>query len=207
LPAVASAPDFAFKSGTAINLFLRDMPRLSVDIDLTYLPVSDRNAALTDVRYQLATIAEGLKRTVPGVNVQLVEGDAPKLLVDKTGARIKVEPSVVIHGNQALRIPREFELKGEEAILRKEGDRLIIEPIRKGRLLALLASLKPLEETFPDVEEDSRPWTTWIFRCIRCVGKARLLASPAMPPRAPTSGVPASARNRVSSAPIAPIVR
>jgi antitoxin VapB len=59
--------------------------------------------------------------------------------------------------NQALRIPREFELQGDQAILRKEGDRLIIEPIRKGRLLALLASLKPLEETFPDVDKDLAP--------------------------------------------------
>lgn len=59
--------------------------------------------------------------------------------------------------NQALRIPREFELEGDEAILRKERDRLIIEPIRRGRLLALLASLKPLEETFPDVDKDLAP--------------------------------------------------
>jgi len=59
--------------------------------------------------------------------------------------------------NQAVRIPREFELEGDEAILRKEGDRLIIEPIRKGRLLALLASLEPLDETFPDVDEDLAP--------------------------------------------------
>ena len=56
--------------------------------------------------------------------------------------------------NQALRIPREFELEGDEAVLRKEGDRLIIEPVRKGRLLAVLASLEPLEEAFPDVDED-----------------------------------------------------
>lgn len=56
--------------------------------------------------------------------------------------------------NQALRIPREFELEGKEAILRKDGDRLIIEPVRKGRLLALLASLEPVEEVFPDVDED-----------------------------------------------------
>ena len=47
--------------------------------------------------------------------------------------------------NQALRIPREFELEGDEAILRKEGDRLIVEPVRKGRLLRLLASLAPLD--------------------------------------------------------------
>jgi antitoxin VapB len=56
--------------------------------------------------------------------------------------------------NQAVRIPREYELEGEEAILRKEGDRLIIEPVRKGRLLEILASLPPLEVPFPDVDED-----------------------------------------------------
>jgi len=59
--------------------------------------------------------------------------------------------------NQALRIPREFELKGDEAILRKEGDRLIVEPIRKGRLLALLATLEPLDELFPDVDQSLGP--------------------------------------------------
>ncbi len=91
LPVIANAPDFALKGGTAINLFLRDMPRLSVDIDLTYLPVSDRNAALTDIRSQLATIAEAIQRSIPGAKVQLVESDAPKLLVDKSGARIKAE--------------------------------------------------------------------------------------------------------------------
>jgi antitoxin VapB len=56
--------------------------------------------------------------------------------------------------NQALRIPREFELEGDEAILRKEGDRLVIEPVRKGHLLNLLAGLEPLEEDFPDVDAD-----------------------------------------------------
>ncbi len=55
--------------------------------------------------------------------------------------------------NQALRIPREFELEGEEAVIHKEGDRLIVEPVRKGKLLALLETLEPLKETFPDVDE------------------------------------------------------
>tara|TARA_R110002110_G_scaffold111137_2_gene276803 strand:- start:2460 stop:2702 length:243 start_codon:yes stop_codon:yes gene_type:complete len=59
--------------------------------------------------------------------------------------------------NQALRIPREFELEGQEAIIHKEGDRLIVEPIRKGRLLALLASLDPLTEPFPDIDDDLPP--------------------------------------------------
>ena len=59
--------------------------------------------------------------------------------------------------NQALRIPREFELEGEEAIVRKEGDRLIVEPVRKGRLLSLLSNLEPITEPFPDVDEDLPP--------------------------------------------------
>lgn len=59
--------------------------------------------------------------------------------------------------NQALRIPREFELPGDEAIIRKEGDRLIVEPVKKPGLLALLAALEPLDEAFPDVDEALLP--------------------------------------------------
>jgi len=55
--------------------------------------------------------------------------------------------------NQAVRIPREFELPGEEAIMRKEGDRLIIEPVPPRSLLALLATLSPIEEDFPTIDE------------------------------------------------------
>ena len=55
--------------------------------------------------------------------------------------------------NQALRIPREFELSGDEAIIRKEGDCLIVRPVQKNSLLAVLASLEPLEEDFPSVDE------------------------------------------------------
>jgi antitoxin VapB len=49
--------------------------------------------------------------------------------------------------NQAHRIPREFELDGDEAIVRKEGNRLIVEPMRKGGVIALLAALQPFDET------------------------------------------------------------
>lgn len=54
--------------------------------------------------------------------------------------------------NQALRIPRDLELPGREAILRKEGSRLILEPVAKPSLLSILARLKPLEEDFPPVD-------------------------------------------------------
>jgi len=55
--------------------------------------------------------------------------------------------------NQAVRIPREFELPGEDAIIRKEGERLIIEPTPPKSLLALLATLAPLEEDFPPIAD------------------------------------------------------
>jgi antitoxin VapB len=55
--------------------------------------------------------------------------------------------------NQAVRIPREFELEGAEVLIRKEGDSLILTPIRKNRLLDLLASWAPLDEGVPEVED------------------------------------------------------
>jgi antitoxin VapB len=58
--------------------------------------------------------------------------------------------------NRAVRIPREFEFPGDQAIMRKEGDRLIIEPIGPQSLLALLATLKPLDEDFAPIH-DSPP--------------------------------------------------
>jgi len=53
--------------------------------------------------------------------------------------------------NKAVRIPREFEFPGEDAIMRKEGDRLVIEPVPTKSLLALLAKLAPLPEDFPPI--------------------------------------------------------
>lgn len=55
--------------------------------------------------------------------------------------------------NQAVRIPREFELPGNEAVMRKEGDRLIIEPAQPTSLLGVLARLGPLDEDFPPLPE------------------------------------------------------
>jgi antitoxin VapB len=56
--------------------------------------------------------------------------------------------------NQAVRIPREFELPGDDAIMRKDGNKLIIEPAPPRSLLALLATLSPLEESLPSIPDD-----------------------------------------------------
>jgi antitoxin VapB len=55
--------------------------------------------------------------------------------------------------NQAVRIPGEFELPGDEAIMHRDGDRLVIEPVRKRGLLALLKTMKPLKVDFPEFDD------------------------------------------------------
>jgi antitoxin VapB len=54
--------------------------------------------------------------------------------------------------NQALRIPRDLELPGREAVVRKEGQRLVVEPLAKPSLLSVLATLKPIDEDFPPID-------------------------------------------------------
>jgi hypothetical protein len=62
LPHVATETCFALKGGTAINLFVRDLPRLSVDIDLVYLPIENRETSLIGIRSALSRIAQKVRR-------------------------------------------------------------------------------------------------------------------------------------------------
>jgi len=55
--------------------------------------------------------------------------------------------------NQAVRIPVEFELPGDEAVMHRDGDRLVLEPVRKRGLVALLQTMKPLNEKLPDIDD------------------------------------------------------
>jgi predicted nucleotidyltransferase component of viral defense system len=99
LPALSAADCFALKGGTAINLFVRDLPRLSVDIDLAFLPLSSRDEALAVTRDALAAMAERAQRTVP--DLRIVDGgsaDSPKLIAATGRAQIKIEPNPVLRG-------------------------------------------------------------------------------------------------------------
>jgi len=102
LPLVFQEPCFALKGGTAINLFVRDLPRLSVDIDLTYLPVEDRDASLAAIDAALRRIADAIEKALPGAAVVRGKGGAQavidKLLVRADGAVIKVEVTPVLRG-------------------------------------------------------------------------------------------------------------
>jgi predicted nucleotidyltransferase component of viral defense system len=100
LPFVAEQKVFALKGGTAINLFVRDMPRLSVDIDLTYLPVQPRPQSLTAIDQAMKTIAARVADTFAGaeISTSVVEGAITTLYVKIDKAQIKIEVTPVLRG-------------------------------------------------------------------------------------------------------------
>jgi len=102
LPFVHEEECFALKGGTALNFFIRDFPRLSVDIDLVYLPLEDRPATLQGIEAGLERIARKVERAL-GANVRrqrLKEGNQVHKLFIRgiNGAEIKVEPNLIIRG-------------------------------------------------------------------------------------------------------------
>ena len=102
LPFIATEKCFALKGGTAINLFVRDMPRLSVDVDLTYLPIEPREKSLKYISEALRRISSSIEKTMHGTKIQFGYGagnkNIAKLFVRSTDAQIKIEPNQVIRG-------------------------------------------------------------------------------------------------------------
>jgi predicted nucleotidyltransferase component of viral defense system len=100
LPIITREEAFALKGGTAINLFVRDLPRLSIDIDLTYLPIGDRVAALSAINEGLKRIKTTVQQQIAGARVVGPQNSvAPRLFVEVGSARVKVEPNIVIRGS------------------------------------------------------------------------------------------------------------
>jgi predicted nucleotidyltransferase component of viral defense system len=97
LPEVAKETCFAMHGGTAINLFVRDMPRLSVDIDLTYVEIAERTATLDGINAALIRIKERIEDLRPTMRVQH-KANICKLQVDEHGVIIKIEVNMVGRG-------------------------------------------------------------------------------------------------------------
>ena len=97
LPEVAKEPCFALHGGTAINLFVRNMPRLSVDIDLTYIPTEDRQLALVNIAKALERVKRSIEMLIPNVRV-LHRQEVAKLLISSQGVDIKLEVNLVGRG-------------------------------------------------------------------------------------------------------------
>lgn len=101
LPHVAAEDRFALKGGTAINFFVRDLPRLSVDIDLTYLPVEPRKETLLGIAEALVRIRTRISRAVPDATIHegRYEGTLSKLFLRNSSNEVKIEPNLVMRGS------------------------------------------------------------------------------------------------------------
>ncbi len=102
LPIVGQQSCFALKGGTAINLFVRDLPRLSVDIDLAYLPMADRNQALAEIDTALRAIAAEVNQRLPECQVtgqpSRESQSLLKLNIARPDAVVKIEVTPVLRG-------------------------------------------------------------------------------------------------------------
>lgn len=100
LPFLNDEPCFALKGGTAINLFVQPFPRLSVDIDLAYLPLEPRDKALHRCRQALQRLAQAIGTQLPGVKAELQDNrrDELRILVRRGRSQVKVEVSPVLRG-------------------------------------------------------------------------------------------------------------
>ncbi|RVU18483.1 nucleotidyl transferase AbiEii/AbiGii toxin family protein [Methylobacterium oryzihabitans] len=101
LPFAGAERCFALKGGTAINLFYRDLPRLSVDIDLTYLPIKERAESLADIDAALNRIARAIEAELPGVRTSRIAGGGgadTRILVRQGATEVKIETSPVTRG-------------------------------------------------------------------------------------------------------------
>lgn len=103
LPWIMQEDVFALKGGTAINFFWRDYPRLSVDIDLAYIKVQDRDLSLLEISDRLASIKVRLEGFFPGINIVFKKEKnnvlAYALIIRYEDATVKVEVNTVIRGN------------------------------------------------------------------------------------------------------------
>jgi len=189
LPEVAKENCFALHGGTAINLFVRNMPRLSVDIDLTYLPIEDRETSLKRIAEALERIKRNIEKVVPGARI-VPRFDAGKLHISANKVDVKLEVNLVNRGIMAEskemslceKAQTEFEafcaisvvpigqlfggkivaaldrqhprdLFDVKYMLEKEG---FTQEIKKGFLLCLLCSDRPINEIIAPNIQDQR---------------------------------------------------
>ena len=97
MPAVYQIKHFAIHGGTAINLFHQDMPRYSIDIDLTYIPIEPRSKSLENINQLLRMLKASIERTLPGISV-IHKEDVYKLQCSLNGAMVKIEVNATKRG-------------------------------------------------------------------------------------------------------------
>jgi predicted nucleotidyltransferase component of viral defense system len=143
LPEIAAEECFALHGGTAINLFVRDMPRLSVDLDLTYLPIEDRATSLTGIARALQSARDRIAGRLPNVRVT-DNPDHSKLLCSRLGVQIKVEVNTTMRGSLGEPIVRVLSEKTQETFERFAEMRVLpIGQLYGGKICAALDRQHP----------------------------------------------------------------
>ena len=97
LPFIGKESCFALHGGTAINFFRNDMQRLSVDIDLTYIPIEDRETSIKSIQKALLNCKKRIETSLPNTQV-IFKSDLAKFYVNNKNASIKVEVNLIKRG-------------------------------------------------------------------------------------------------------------
>ena len=144
LPIVMEEGVFAVHGGSAINLFLRNLPRYSVDIDLTYIPLAERQESIDDINRHLKSIADKAKRAFRGMHV-IPNTATCKLLCEYQGKQVKVEVNQTkrgIVGGKLLHLPL-AEKAQEEFGMYCEADIVPLSLLYGGKIAAALSRQHP----------------------------------------------------------------
>ena len=146
MPIVMEEGVFAVHGGTAINLFLKNLPRYSVDIDLTYTPLADRNRSLEDINLHLKSIKEKAEKAFKGMHI-VPKYDICKLLCEYRGKQVKVEVNQTkrgLVGGEAITMPLSDKAQ-EEFGLYCEANIVPLTQLYGGKIAAALSRQHPRE--------------------------------------------------------------
>lgn len=144
MPIVMEEGVFTVHGGTAINLFLKDLPRYSVDIDLTYIPLADRKQSLEDINLHLASICEQAKKAFKGIHIK-PNYDTSKLLCEWRGKQVKVEVNQTkrgLVGGEATTVPLSDKAQNEFGLY-CEANIVPLTQLYGGKIAAALSRQHP----------------------------------------------------------------
>ena len=144
IPIVMEEEVFAIHGGTAINLFLKDLPRYSVDIDLTYIPLADRQTSLDDINLHLKSIADKAKKAFKGMHI-VPNFNTCKLLCEYLGKQVKIEVNQTkrgVVGGECLSIPLSEKAQNEFSLF-CEAKIVPLTQLYGGKIAAALSRQHP----------------------------------------------------------------
>lgn len=144
IPIVMEGEVFAIHGGTAINLFLKDLPRYSVDIDLTYIPLADRQTSLDDINLHLKSIADKAKKAFKGMHI-VPNFNTSKLLCEYLGKQVKIEVNQTkrgVVGGECLSIPLSEKAQNEFSLF-CEAKIVPLTQLYGGKIAAALSRQHP----------------------------------------------------------------